>query len=342
MPRSADSVRTCPARSDREKSGAATGASSQVSIVAGNVSVSCGRADARRLRNDAGVLVVLNGSTRRASDPSSTQILWLCGRSGTSCTKPLGQRIDARHGAFGLSESEEYFLAVLRKESGSGLQHARLTSRFRFHGNRRTDGVTIALRAAQAERNRRRQILHHVLQKAQLWGVAVFQKHFLPAILIEVGESKRSAILEKVQPHRAGNVGKCSIPIIRVKNIALEAAPGAVGPNEFVDGTPSLLVIMGGLWPDPANWQPLAARKNCSGLRASPGNHAIRNVEIGKAVVIEIKSVARPRPAAYPDSGRSRSYPQIRASLRPAVAQQRIAHGVFPVERPNFLRGAPS
>ena len=81
-------------------------------------------------------------------------------------------------------------------------------------------------------------------KQAQLRGVAIFQKHFLPAILIEIGEGKRSAILEEIQPYCAGNVGKCSIPIVRIENIPLEAAPGAVGPNEFVDGTPSLFVIM--------------------------------------------------------------------------------------------------
>ena len=78
---------------------------------------------------------------------------------------------------------------------------------------------------------------------AQLRGVAVFQKHFLPAVVIEIGEGKRPAVFDEIQPYRAGNVGECSVAIVRIENISLEAAPGAVGPNEFVDGAPSLFVI---------------------------------------------------------------------------------------------------
>ena len=126
--------------------------------------------------------------------------------------KPAWPADRCRHGAFGLPESEEYLFAVLGKESGSGLKHARLTSRLCFHGNCRTNGVAIALGAAQPEGNRGWEILHRVLQKAHLWGIAVFQQHFLPAILIKVGESERSAVFEKIHSYYAGDVGKRSDP----------------------------------------------------------------------------------------------------------------------------------
>ena len=69
-------------------------------------------------------------------------------------------------------------------------------------------------------------------------------------------------------PDGAGNVGKCSVPIVRVENVTLVSAPGAVGTNQFVDRVPSLLIIVRRLGFERANWPPPAARKSCSDLRA--------------------------------------------------------------------------
>ena len=66
----------------------------------------------------------------------------------------------------------------------------------------------------------------HVLQHAQLRSIAVLEKHFLPAVVIEVSQRKRPAILEKIEIHCAGNIGKCSIAIVRVEHVALIPAPG--------------------------------------------------------------------------------------------------------------------
>ena len=98
-----------------------------------------------------------------------------------------------------------------------------------FHRDRRADGVPIALAAAQAESDRRSKILHHVLQKPQLRTVAIFQEHFQPAVMIEVGEGERPAILDKIQAHGARDVRECSIPIVRIEDIPLVSAPGAIG-----------------------------------------------------------------------------------------------------------------
>ena len=49
---------------------------------------------------------------------------------------------------------------------------------------------------------------------------------------------------ESPSPTSARNIGKRSIPIVRVENISLIPAPGAVGANQFVDRAPSLLVIV--------------------------------------------------------------------------------------------------
>ena len=99
--------------------------------------------------------------------------------------RPAYRRI---HRALRLSQTEEHLLAVLRKEPRSGLQQPCLASRGGLHGDSRTDGVTIALQAAQTEGDRRRRSLHHVLQQAQLRSIAVFQHHFLPSVMIEIGQ----------------------------------------------------------------------------------------------------------------------------------------------------------
>ena len=86
-----------------------------------------------------------------------------------------------------------------------------------------------------------------VLQQAQLRSIAVLQKHFLPAVMIEIGQGERPAIFQEIEIHGAGNIGKCSIPIVRVEDIALIPAPGVVGADQFIDGVPSLFVILDGL-----------------------------------------------------------------------------------------------
>ena len=124
------------------------------------------------------------------------------------------------------------------------MQKACVAAGFGFYRDGRADGVTIALCAAQTECNRRRQIVHHVLQNAQLGSVAIFEEHFLASVMIEIGESEGAAIFEEVESHRAGDIGERSVPIVRVENISLETAPGTVGADEFVDRVPSLLVFV--------------------------------------------------------------------------------------------------
>ena len=70
-----------------ERTGAGTGARSQVSIVAGAVAGGCDGCDRM------GELV--NASIREGTAPSSNHTRWLKGRLCSCCTNPLGQRIEA-------------------------------------------------------------------------------------------------------------------------------------------------------------------------------------------------------------------------------------------------------
>ncbi len=110
---------------------------------------------------------------------------------------------DGRFHKLRCAETEEHIFAVLREESGTCLQPACLASGFCFDSNGRANGVPIAFDAAQAERDGRRQIWKNVLQEPQLRTVAILQEHFLAAIVIEVGQSERSSVLDKVQIHGA-------------------------------------------------------------------------------------------------------------------------------------------
>ena len=86
-----------------------------------------------------------------------------------------------------------------------------------------------------------------VLQHAQLRSAAVLEKYFLAAVLIEVRQRERAAVFEKIEIHGTGDIGKRSIAIVRVEDVSLVAAPGVVGADQFIDGVPPLLVILGRL-----------------------------------------------------------------------------------------------
>ena len=43
--------------------------------------------------------------------------------------------------------------------------------------------------------------------------------------MIEIGESKSAAVLEKIKIDGAGDIGECSVAIVGVEDIALVTAP---------------------------------------------------------------------------------------------------------------------
>src|SRR6202049_1963142 len=104
---------------------------------------------------------------------------------------------------------------MLRKEARPRLKSACLAAFFSFHRNRGTDRITITLAAAKTESDRRRQVRHDVLQKPQLRTITIFQKYFQPPIPIEIGQGEGPTVLQKVQAHYPGNIGKGPIPIVR-------------------------------------------------------------------------------------------------------------------------------
>src|SRR5215468_1613890 len=98
LPRKVANECKWPPESGSVKSGADTGASNHVATFVGSCSAA---ANSRPDGEGAGDSPVAfsnfrNGSVRILAEPSSTQILWLAGRSCSSWLRPLGHRIDAR------------------------------------------------------------------------------------------------------------------------------------------------------------------------------------------------------------------------------------------------------
>ena len=67
--------------------------------------------------------------------------------------------------------------------------------------------------------------------------------------MIEVRERERSPVFHEIQSCGGGDIRERSITIVGVENVALVAAPGAVGADKFIDSIPSLLVFFVGNGP---------------------------------------------------------------------------------------------
>ena len=196
------------------------------------------------------------------------------------------------HGALGVAEAEEHILAVLGKKAGTGLQHARLAAGAAFNGHGGSDGVAIALGAAQSKCNRRWQIARGVLQQPELRSIAILQDYFEAAIMIEIGEREGAAILDEIKPHHGGGVRKRSIAIVHIKDIALVTAPGAVGADKFVNRVPSLLVLFGSARFIRRIGNDLSPEKAVEIRAQGTRHHAVGDEEIGEAIVIKVERVA--------------------------------------------------
>ena len=102
-----------------------------------------------------------------------------------------------------LSHAKEQLLGVLRQKSGSRLQIFCLAHASRFDRDRGSDRIAIAFLSSQRKAMELPDILHRVVQDAQLRGIAVFQDHFQPPVMIDVRQRKRAAVLQESPSNRA-------------------------------------------------------------------------------------------------------------------------------------------
>src|SRR6202030_4780039 len=84
----------------------------------------------------------------------------------------------------------------------------------------------------------------HVLQNTQLRAIAILKNCLQAAVVIDISQSERPPILQKIHFNSAGYVGKGAITVVRVKHIALEPAPCAIRANELINRVPAPLVVV--------------------------------------------------------------------------------------------------
>src|SRR3984893_9147209 len=150
--------------------------------------------------------------------------------------------------------------------------------------------------------------------------------------MVEIGKHKSSAVFHAVKPDDSGNIRECAVTVVEVENIAFEATPRAVGANQFVDGVPTLLILV--VWLR-LLWRisdDLAPKKAVQVFGRFPRNHSVGNIEVQKTVVIEIPHVAGPRPAAH---RRFRARTRIRETPVAGILKQGVARGMFAIEVAN-------
>src|SRR5271165_6075677 len=132
---------------------------------------------------------------------------------------------------------------------------------------------------------------------------AIFQQHLNSAVVIEIGQSKSSAVLDEIKADNSGNVRKRSVVVIQIENIPLEPAPGPVRTNQFVNGIPSQFVSASRARIIRRIGHHLAPEETIQISAIGTGDHPVGNIKIRETIVIEIPSVAGPCPAAYRSSG---------------------------------------
>ena len=150
----------------------------------------------------------------------------------------------------------------------------------RLDGNCCTDRVAIALCTLQAEADGVSSFVHDVAQNPNLRCVAIFEDDFKTAVVVQVGEGERAAVIEKVESGNAGDIGKGSIMIIAIEHIPLVSIPGPVRTDEFIDGVPAAFVRYGGECVCRRLRDHLPPKKARNVLSVRAGNVAVRYIKI--------------------------------------------------------------
>ena len=152
--------------------------------------------------------------------------------------------------------------------------------------------------------------------------------------MVEVAEGKCPPILRKIQADGPGHIGKSSVSVVCEENITLESAPGGIGADEFINGAPALFILRSELGFHGRISNHLPPKETVQVVTRGTRDHAIRDVKIGKGVMVKIPGVAAPRPTSHFDSGGSA---RIAKNAVIAISKQGIATGMFAIERSDFF-----
>ena len=120
---------------------------------------------------------------------------------------------------------------MLREKAGARLNVFRLAEVAGVYGDACADGVAIAFGTAQTEADGIAEVRHGVLQNPELRTGAILQNDFKTAIVIQIGQSKGAAVVEKIEAGNAGDVGEGAVAVVNVEDVAFEAVPRVVGAD---------------------------------------------------------------------------------------------------------------
>src|SRR5579883_403412 len=188
---------------------------------------------------------------------------------------------------------------MLRQKAGARLYKTRLEPRAGFDCDPGTDCVAVALLAGEAKGDCWWKLWNHIFQETQLRGVAILQDRFHAAVAVEIRKSHGAAVFQKIHGRGSGNIREGAIAVVEIEQISFVATPSGIRANQFVDGIPALLIR--GAWGGTQGRlrHDLAPEKAVEIILERPGNHAIGDVNFGKAVMVQVPGVAGPGPTAH-------------------------------------------
>src|SRR5271156_5763096 len=109
---------------------------------------------------------------------------------------------------------------MLRKKSRPSLHKTRLPAGICLERTGCSNRVRVAFLPLKAKRNRRSELRHYILQQSNLRAVPILQQNLYPAVLVEIRKRKGSAVLNEIETNNSRHIGKSSVTIIQIKDVA--------------------------------------------------------------------------------------------------------------------------
>ena len=103
---------------------------------------------------------------------------------------------------------------MLREKASARLNVFRLAEVAGGYGDARPDCVAIAFGSAQTEADGIVEIRHGVLQDSKLRTGAIFQNDFKAAVVVQIGQRKGAAVVEKIESGNSGEIGEGAIGVV--------------------------------------------------------------------------------------------------------------------------------
>ena len=205
--------------------------------------------------------------------------------------------------ALALAQAEQQLLGVLGDEPGACLHDPCGTALVRLDGDARADRIAIALRSRESKRECGVAGGEVVAEKTKLRRRARrHQDHVRVAVAVVVEDREGSTVLVQVESHGAGDLVEAAAAVVPQQHLPFVARLRPVSHEEPVGRAPRVVVWRAGL-ADQRRLRAVTCRQKklststyCSSLVAR--EHAVHDVDVLPAVVVEVEGIGGPGPAA--------------------------------------------